>query len=181
MIIRLPKTIEFKHRNPFIIERTPEIQEDINRVWCDFIHGKEQDGVFNGDVYLVTDHHVDKEKCIIEIGKGKYSEIIYAKATGKITARSLFVASYISTIDNYYGFVYDNGDRLNTIGGMADNVDFENDIFIPEKCLERELLEELGLDVHDKDIIISYRAAYLKTTNADQANLPMYPIGGEDH
>ena len=177
MIIKLPKLIEFTQRDPFLVEWTPDIRSEIDRVWHDYIQKEKRDNVFNGDVYLITDYHNESNKSIIEIGKAKYSDIIYAKTTGKITTRSLFVASYITTADNYFGFVFDNGNRLNTIGGMADNEDFVNGKFIAEKCLERELREELGISIYDPTIFDSCQPKYLKSANKEQEKLSMYPIG----
>lgn len=177
MIIELNKKIEFKYCNPFIIERSFEEKCNIQNFWRKYIQSNSAEDCFDGDIFLVTDIYFDKDVIIIEIGKGKYSELIYAKQTGNLHTNSLFVASYIVTSDNYLGFVMDKGERVNTIGGMADASDFINGVFKPEICLAREVKEELGVDLCDNTIFSAVSAKYLKIANEDEQKMPLYPIG----
>ncbi|MCM1263573.1 MAG: hypothetical protein NC313_12740 [Butyrivibrio sp.] len=177
MIIELSKKIEFKYCNPFTIEHSAEEKCNIYNCWNEYTKSKNSEDCFDGDIFLVTDIYSDKESVVIEIGKGKYSELIYSKQTGKLHTNSLFVASYIVTSDNYLGFVMDKGERVNTIGGMADISDFINGVFKPELCLAREFNEELGVDLYNKSIFFSVSAKYLKIANEDEQKLPLYPIG----
>lgn len=177
MIVRLNKKIEYTYCNPFIIERSSEEKCNIYNYWNKYVQSKNSYNCFNGDVFLVTDISFSEKSFILEIGQGKYSELIYAQQTGKLQINSLFVASYIITSDNYLGFVMDNGDRVNTIGGMADRSDFDNGTFKPENCLMREFKEELGVDPYDKSLFYSVSAKYLKIANEDEQKLPLFPIG----
>ena len=177
MIIKLIGKVEFKYCNPFTIKRAPEVKCDICHTWEEYTKGKNTNDCFDGDIFLVTDIHSNGEDYILEIGKGKYSELIYAKQTGKLHIHSLFVASYIVTSDNYFCFVMDNGNRVNTIGGMADKADFINGVFAPEICLAREIKEELGVNLYSNNLFCNISAKYLKLANEEERKLSLYPIG----
>lgn len=177
MIVKLNKKIEFKYCNPFIIERSTEEKCKISSFWNNYLQSRNSMNYINGDVFLVTDISFDENSFVFEIGQGKYSELIYAQQTGELRTNSLFVASYILTSDDFIGFVMDQGDRVNTIGGMADISDFVNGAFKPENCLKREFKEELGVDPYDKSLFYSISPKYLKIANEDEQKLPLFPIG----
>lgn len=177
MIIKSDKKIKFQYCEPFIIERTNEEKCDIQKNWNEYIQSRNSEDCFDGDIFLVKDFYSDKESFLIKVGKGKYSELIYAKQTGKLKVNSLFVASYIITSDNYLGFVMDKGGRVNTIGGMADASDFINGVFEPEVCLAREFEEELGVNLFDINLFSSIAAKYIKIADEEEQKLSLYPIG----
>lgn len=66
---------------------------------------------------------------------------------------------------------------FNLVGGYVDDTDFENDSFIPEKCLYREVKEELGIDIRENQNIVKINLKYLKIPNKEQNNLSNYLIG----
>lgn len=177
MIIKLNKEIKFEYCKPFTIERSNEEYYNIHKNWNEYMQSKNSMDCFDGDIFLVTDFYSDKESFFLKIGKGKYSELVYAKQTGKLQINSLFVASYIITSDNYFGFVIDKGDRVNTIGGMVDESDFINGIVDPKLCLAREFKEELGVKLFDNSLFCSISEKYIKIANENEQKLPLYPIG----
>lgn len=177
MIINLTGNIIFQMNTPFLIQRTIEEKQAINSNWSEFIRDKSLDDYYNGDIFLVTNVRNDGNNYIFNIGKTKFSDLIYAKQTNNIKIRSLFVASYIRTADNFFCIIRNKCDRINTIGGMADNLDFDNEQFFPQNCLCRELKEELGFDlIHDSDFC-DIIAKYIKIPTDNEDKVALYPIG----
>ena len=149
-------------------------KKEIKKVWEDFSKGKNPNDFFDGDIYCVTD--IDYNVSSIKIKKTKYSYLIYAKKTNKLIIRSLFSAGYIRTIDNYVCIILNDRDRLNTIGGMADNQDIKDDKFDYEGCLIREFNEELGIDLNN-DSNFEIFLSYLKYPSKDNLSISFYPVG----
>lgn len=178
MIIELTGNVIFQPNYPFTIERTDEQLRMINQSWDIFIKNQKTEDYYNGDIILVTKIAHCGDNYILDIGKTKYSDLVYIRETGNLKARSLFVASYIVTSDNYYCIVKDKRNRINTIGGLADILDLEpNNQFLPQRCLQRELKEELGIDLLCNDVFKEYRARYLKIPVNTEIDMVLYPIG----
>lgn len=167
----------FKLNNPLMVERTDAQKVAIRSNWKEFIKGKSPDEYYDGDIFLVTNIIQSSNKLILEVGKGKFSDLIYARQTGNLHARSLFVASYIVTSDNYFCVILNRQKRINTIGGMASDIDFVHGVFSPERCLARELREELALDLYDEQHISGFGAKFLKIPDDDELCLPLFPVG----
>ena len=151
------------------------ITKRIEGEWNNFIKDKDPKDFFDGDIYCVTD--IDDNVPSITICKTKFSFLLYAKKSNEITIRSLFSAGYITTSDNYVCIILNNRDnKLNLIGGMADNKDFINNKFDYYKCLVREFMEELGFDLVDDsnfDVILRF----LKYPSIEELNKAYYPVG----
>lgn len=177
MIVKLTGRIEVRSNNPFLIQRSDELKQRISKNWNEFIKNKSENDYYNGEVFLVTDIKSEGNNYIFEIGKTQYSDLIYIRNSTNIKARSLFVASYIVTTDNYYCVIKDKRNRINTIGGLADNQDFESECFKPNNCLRRELFEELGLDLMDKSKFIEVTAKYIKIPINEEKHIALYPVG----
>ncbi len=150
------------------------IDNEIKKIWNDFIKDKDPSEYFDGDIYCVTD--IDDTVPLLKISKTKYSCLIFAIRTNKIIVRSLFSAGYIRTSDNYICIILNNRDRLNTIGGMASSSDFNNNKFDYDGCLIREFREELGFDLtNDSNFEVILK--YLKYPSFDELNISHYPVG----
>ena len=177
MISKLTDKVQFIPNNPLLIERSAIQTMSIHKTWAEFISNKESGDYYDGKVFLVT--HIDycDNHYVLKIGESRFSDLIYARTTGALLVRSLFVASYIVTSDGYYCIIQNRKGRINTIGGMADVQDFKNGIFLPESCLRRELKEELGFDLHDSSIFKSYYPCYLKHPVGDENYVPLFPVG----
>ena len=151
------------------------ITSRIKEEWNEFIKDKDSDSFYDGDIYCVTD--IDDKIPLIKISKSKFSCLYYARKTNKITVRSLFSAGFITTSDNYVCIILNNrGNKLNAIGGMADNKDFINNKFDYYKCLVREFMEELGFDlINDSNFDAILR--FLKYPSEEESNKAFYPVG----
>lgn len=121
----------------------------------------------------------DKDNYIIELNETTFSNYMYAKKNGDI--RALFSGAYILTSDQYIVCVlnhyYENElefETLNLVGGMADAKDIVDGEYQSEKCLKREIREELGFDVDDMNWNIELK--YLKYPS-EKENPVNYAIG----
>ena len=151
------------------------ITSRVNEEWNEFINDKDSEDFYDGDIYCVTD--IDDKIPLIKISKSKFSCLYYARKTNEIIVRSLFSAGFITTSDNYVCIILNNRDnKLNTIGGMADNKDFINNKFDYYKCLVREFMEELGFDlINDSNFDAILR--FLKYPSEEESNKAFYPVG----
>jgi len=147
MIIDISKPINIVCSEPFRVERTNLQQAAIDNNWKEFIKDKNPADFFNGEVFLVNNIIFDENEYVLEVGSSRYADLVYAKETGKLKVRSLFVASYIVTSDGFLCVIKNKRNRINTIGGMADDSDFLNGQFQPWKCLIREWEEEMGVNL----------------------------------
>ena len=173
MLITLNKEVKFKNKIPFSIEKTKTQEEKIKENWDQFIIGKTN--YFNGKIYIVTDIIETKESYTLELASANFADLVFAKETHEMIVNSLFSSVLLKTQDNYYVFVKDRNYRMNLFGGMASSEDFINDSYNPTNCLIRELKEELGIDINDKNYVLNYYPAYLKIpVNTTES---VYPTG----
>ena len=172
MIQEIKKGFKFILKDPIEIVKSEELKRRINDNWNEFIKGKE--GYFNGDIYVICNQKETESEIIYEVGQAKYADLVYAKEHKELTIYSLFSSILLKTKDDFYTFILNSHNRVNIIGGLADIYDFTNGIFIPEKCLERELKEEINIDINDKNIISSYNQKYLSLPGKDNN---IYPFG----
>lgn len=175
MIINIENnSIIFENKNPIEIERTSNQQKNVKEFWHNF--KKENNECYNGNVYCITSMSKQDNKIIFEIGKTRFEDIVYAKEHSDFKTRCLFVATYFITIDGYYCVIKNNRNIVNLIGGMADDYDFEEEIFNPIKNLSREIGEELGLNISSEDFM-DIKLKYLKIPSEKEENFAHYPIG----
>lgn len=177
MVKKITGNIKFSCKKPIEIIRSDAEKENIIKNWNDFIKNHVEDGIYNGKIYAVIDLIREKNKTILVIAQTNFADYIYAKMTKKICVHTLFVASYIITKDGYYGIIVNKEKILNTIGGMVEEVDFLEGKFCPEICLQRELKEEIGIDLYDKNYICKYSAKYAKYPAPEQKDIPIYSVG----
>lgn len=147
-------------------------QEKIKDYWNSFI--QKNSNYFDGDIFLVSSFNESNGIWDIKVCRSKYSRFVYAKNIGGITGYTLHTSIIFKTKDNYYVFVKDNHDRIKNVGGFASEEDFDGNVFIPSRCVSRELEEELGIDINDKNKIIDYKMSYLSLPNKEDN---VYPTG----
>lgn len=170
MIINLKNNLNFKMRKPVELDISNIMKEKIDRCWKEFI--KEKENYWNGDIFVVT--NLDLNENIIEISKTQYSSLVYAKHNKDLILKPLFAGILLKTKDNKYIIIKNNHNNINIIGGMADASDFLNSNFSPDSCIQREVLEEIGIDINNKSQMLDYHMKYLKIqTNSEN----YYTIG----
>ncbi len=158
MLVKLSVPVTFKNSIPNELNIPNAIKKKVNSHWNEFI--KDKTDYWNGEIIIVND--MDLNNNIVEIGTTKFSNLIYAKKNQDLTIRPLFASILLKTKDNKYLIIKNNHNKINLIGGMADLVDFKDDVFIPDYCIEREVLEEIGINLKNKNQVISYCLKYLK-------------------
>ena len=169
MLVEIKK-MKFKTKNPIEINISKLTKDKIKECWNSFI--KNKNNYWDGDIFCVTD--IDLKEGSIEIGKTKYSSLVYAKMAKDLTIRSLFASILLMTKDNKYVIIKNNHNCINLIGGMADKMDFINNQFFPDLCIKREVLEETGIDLTNPKQVINYQIKYLKIPENGEN---YYPIG----
>lgn len=174
MIVKAKNNIIFKI-NPIGIEKSNTQIKSIKQYWNEFVKDNEEG--YNGNVYCITNITNQKSETIFELAKTKFEDVVYAKKHFDLKIRIFFVGTYFITVDGYYCIVKNNHNIVNLVGGMADDVDFENGSFNPKKCLYREVKEELGIDIQEKQNITKINLKYLKVPSKQEDSLANYPIG----
>ena len=177
MIKNYDSKITILLRNPEKIVYPVDIQEGIQTSWTNFIKNKNPKDFFNGNIYLVTSIEETANSLIINVGCSKYADLIFAKTTNRLSVKSLFVASYIVTDSGDVVVIKNRRNRINTIGGMADTLDFENGYFNSFKCLSREWKEELGIVLNDRETKFIAVPKYIKLPNAEENYNSVFPVG----
>lgn len=139
------------------------IKEQIIEEWNKI--KKEHSFLHENQILIVTNFINKDDNYTIELKETSFSNYMYAKKNGDI--RALFSGAYILTSDQYMVCVlnhyYENElkfEMLNLVGGMADAVDIVDNEYQSDKCLKREMKEELGFDLDDENWHIQLK--YLK-------------------
>ena len=158
MLKKIREIPVIKKGNPFEIHLNSDLESKVEKNWKEFL--KKHDGYWDGDLLSVT--HFDIDANILEIGKAKYSWLVYSRNHKDLDIRSLFVAILFKTVDNKYVIIKNNHNKINIIGGMVEEKDLSSEGFHPDFCLQRELLEELNLDLYNRQHVFNYQMKYLK-------------------
>jgi len=117
---------------------------------------KEKDFLSESNILIVSKLIKNNNDYLIELKKTTFSNYMYVKNKKEGDIKSLFSGAYILTKDQYLVAVmnryYENElefETLNLVGGMADANDIVNGQYSSQKCLEREIKEELGFDINN--------------------------------
>lgn len=161
MLMKIEKMPTVKKKKPFEIKLNNELKLKVEENWKAFV--KEKEGYWDGELLSVT--NLDLHNNTIEVGKAKFSYLIYSKTNSDLDVRSLFVSILFKTLDNKFVIIKNNHEKINIIGGIVEEEDLKGTEFNSDICLSRELKEELGLDLNNKNHVLSYRMKYLKRPN----------------
>ena len=170
MLIKLKEILKLNKKEPLELEVIDSTRRKINDCWDKFI--KDRKSYWDGEIVIVTD--IDLDNNILEIGKTKFSSLIYSQNSENLTIRPLFASILLKTKDYKYIIIKNNHNKINLIGGLADFADFKNDNFAPDSCIEREVLEEIGINLRDKSQVLNYCMKYLKIPIDNEK---YYPVG----
>ncbi len=172
MLIKQIKEIEIRNKIPIEIEKTADQIKRIQENWKEYI--KENKNVFNGKIIVVTDYQIEDEKITLEIATAFYADLVYAKKYEDLKVWPYFSAIILKTLDEFYVIIKNNKETLNLIGGMGNEEDYEKEEFRPDYTLERELKEELGLSLNNKEEIVSFSLKYIELAGKEER---IHPCG----
>lgn len=174
-MIRKINSIQFIYKGNLEIDEFTKnrIIEEWNKV------KEEQDFLKENQILNVSNLVNDNDNYVLEINETTFSNYMYAKKNGDI--RALFSGAYVLTSDQYMMCVlnhyYENEfefETLNLVGGMADAKDIVDGEYQSKICLKREIKEELGFDVENKNWNIELKFLKYPSENENPVN---YAIG----
>lgn len=167
MVINTNKKVRLKtiHDKMYLPE---QLKKEIEIFWEE--QTKENPNLFNGEVWNVTKMEEMKDEIVLTLEKTDYAHYIYDERHGideKYACHNIAGGVYIVTKDRY-GVVgeLDNSTSypmcLQVSGGGIDKSDMVNNEFDIVKTAERELKEELNLDLNNNEQINKYDFSYIE-------------------
>lgn len=150
------------------ITQNEELREKIKVFWQDVIHKSPK--LWDGELMCVKTFNIKANQIDIICGKSNYSHYLYGERIGlniKNACTSLVAGSLLETLDGYYilGELDESMSYprcLQVSGGNADKADIENGTIDILKTIRRETLEELNIDIDDKNIVEESKIKYLR-------------------
>lgn len=152
------------------IELPQDIQDKINDNWKKI----EEEGanVWNGEVYCVTNLEDTEKEVVIECKKSNYAHYLYGERIGlpmQYECKNLSAGALIETSDHYYlvGELDETTSyphMLQVSGGGVDNADVKEGRADIIKTIQREVMEEININLQDKSIVSSFDVKYMYMT-----------------
>lgn len=168
MIIEKTKPLEIKLEEEKV-QLPTELKEKIERFWRDTI--KEHPNFWDGENICVNKFENLKDKQVLFCKKTKYSHYLYDERIGirdkKYWGACLWGGILLKTKDNYFllGEMAETTSTplcVETCGGGADEQDIDGDNINIIKTIERELKEELNLELNNSSQMTKYEIKYLE-------------------
>lgn len=135
----------------------------------------------NGDIFFIKDYDVDKEKrkVKLDVCNSKYDHYLYTRYHDEYDEYScvnLWSGAVIETVDGklVLGRMSDetvSEGELHISGGSTDRDDLIDNKIDYYKTMKRELYEEVGLELEDKNIIKDFYLKYLKVPSVIEEEL----------
>lgn len=166
------------HTNKKVITKTvhrkmnlpKELKENIKAFWQEQV--KDNPNLFNGETWNVTKMEEQEDKVVLTLEKTDYAHYIYDERQGvsdeKYFCHNLAGGVYIVTKDGYgvLGELDDNTSYPRCLqvagGGLDTKEDLVDNEFDLVKTAERELKEELNLELKNKNHISKYNFEYIE-------------------
>lgn len=167
MIIHTKKKVRLKTIHK-IMDLPNELKNEIKIFWQEQV--KQNSNLFNGEVWNVTKMEEMQEEIIITLEKTDYAHYLYDERHGideKYACHNISGGVFLITKDGY-GVLgeLDNSTSypmcLQVSGGGIDKKDMFDNEFDIVKTAERELKEELDLDLKNKNQISEYNFEYIE-------------------
>lgn len=167
MVINTNKKVRLKTIHK-MMELPEELRYKINVFWQDQV--KQNPNLFNGEVWNVTKMEQMQEEIIFTLEKTDYAHYLYDERHGieeKYACHNISGGVYLVTKDGY-GVVGEMDSStsypmcLQVSGGGIDKRDIVDNEFDIVKTADRELKEELNLDLNDKEKISEYSFEYIE-------------------
>lgn len=150
-----------------IIELPEELKEKIRENFENIL--KTGVNVWDGEVLCVSDCNLKENEVEIICKKSSYSHYLYGERIGcqkEYECKNLSAGCLIETIDGYYvvGELDDTTSypgMLQTTGGGVDKKDIKNGKIDIEQTIKREAIEELNINLDDKNIVLDNELSYI--------------------
>lgn len=158
------------------------IQEKIDTYWDElFQSGKNYK---RGEVFTVTEKVVLGDCIEILVEKTDYAHYLYCQnidTLGEYGVHIIHTAVLVETSDDktIFGRMGEHTSRsgiYQLCGGGIDNDDLKDDVFDFEHNIEKELQEELGIDIGDKQRIKLFDLAYFKEGGSTDKMTVVYRV-----
>ena len=150
-----------------IMELPIKLKEEINKNFENM--KKTGANIWNGEVLCVSECNIEEDKIEIICKKSDYAHYLYGERIGcqkEYECKNLSAGCLLETIDGYYivGELDKNTSyptMLQVTGGGIDQKDIFGENIDVEKTIKREAMEELKINLNDKESILYNRMSYL--------------------
>ena len=150
-----------------IMELPIKLKEEINKNFENM--KKTGANIWNGEVLCVSECNIEEDKIEIICKKSDYAHYLYGERIGcqkEYECKNLSAGCLLETIDGYYivGELDENTSyptMLQVTGGGIDQKDIFGENVDVEKTIKREAMEELKINLNDKESILYNRMSYL--------------------
>lgn len=132
--------------------------------------------IWNGEVFCVSECNIKDEIAKIICNKSDYAHYLYGEKIGVLKqyeCKSLSAGCLIETVDGYYivGELDDSTSyptMLQVTGGGIDKKDIFNNNIDIEQTIAREAMEELNINLNDKENIVYDGISYIYITEENE-------------
>jgi 8-oxo-dGTP pyrophosphatase MutT (NUDIX family) len=146
-----------------------EYRSRVDTHWNELI--KSGKSFFNGDIFSISRIECKDDEVNIFVGLTDYAHFLYTihnKSYSELDCRVIYTSVMIETSDEKYAIGVMNTntafpDKLQFIGGGIDRGDIMGGIIDLRHSIEKEINEELGIDVDDGSIVKSLQPCFLKS------------------
>ncbi len=147
-----------------------DLQRKVEENWRKLLANDKK--YFNGEVFSIKDIKKSGDKITITVRKTNFAHYLYNRKVdsnlGKYNLRTAFASCLLLTKDNkiIFGKIGAHtslAGRYQLIGGGLNSDDLNRDVFDMKHSVIREVNEELGINLNDKNLVKSFMPAYLKT------------------
>lgn len=161
------KEIEFKVLKKKL-ELPVEYVEKVNENWKKEMNAGKS--YTNGKLYTMAATNVFENKIQIYVQETNFAHYLYSKSNeiDENSCRSMAANALLVTSDDYIVLGKMSGstslaNRVKFIGGAFDQADFCNEIVDIKSCIAREVKEEVGLDLNDKETVVDVKPIAILT------------------
>lgn len=166
------KVYEYKEIEFRVLKKKLELParyvEKVNENWK-----REMDAgksYINGKLYTMAAANVLESKIRVYVQETNFAHYLYSKSIriDENSCRSMAANALLVTNDDYIvlGKMSDStslANRVKFIGGAFDQADFCNEIVDIKSCIDREVKEEVGLNLNDKETVADVRPIAILT------------------
>ncbi len=165
------------------IELPQDIQEKIDAYWEDLVRSGKK--YTRGEVLTVVKKSETEERVELLVEKTDYAHYLYCQDVdplGEYGVHIIHTAALVETLDNavIFGRMGAHTSRAGIYqmcGGGIDDNDLKGNMFDLQHNIQRELEEELGIDVTDTERVGSFREVYFKEGGPTDKMAIVYKVG----